>query len=82
MRANFKMQVLIGKYTYVYIHVCITNKLQIIDNNVLKQKYREFIFKPLSYSMSVRNMDVYTRIQGKTVSLATAKVAIFATDIL
>ena len=32
--------------------------------------------------MSVRNIDGYTRIQGKTASLATAKLAIFATDIL
>ena len=32
--------------------------------------------------MSVRNINRYTRIQGKTASLATAKLAIFATDIL
>ena len=32
--------------------------------------------------MSVRNIDRYTRIQGKTASLATAKLAIFGTDIL
>ena len=32
--------------------------------------------------MFVRNIDGYTRIQGKTASLATAKLAIFATDIL
>ena len=32
--------------------------------------------------MSVRNIDGYTRIQGKTASLATAKLAIFATDML
>ena len=32
--------------------------------------------------MFVRNIDGYTRIQGKTASLATAKLAIFVTDIL
>ena len=32
--------------------------------------------------MTVRNIDRYTRIQGKTASLATAKLAIFGTDIL
>ena len=32
--------------------------------------------------MSVRNINRYTRIQGKTASLATAKLAIFGTDIL
>ena len=47
-----------------------------------KQKCRKFNFKQLSHSMSVRNIDRYTRIQGKTASLATAKLAIFGTDIL
>ena len=32
--------------------------------------------------MSVSKINGYTRIQGKTSSLATAKLAIFATDIL
>ena len=32
--------------------------------------------------MSVSKISRYTRIQGKTASLATAKLAIFATDIL
>ena len=82
MRANFEIRVLLGKCTYIYIHTCITNKLLIIDDNIQKQKYRKFNFKQLSHSMSVRNIDRYTRIQGKTASLATAKLAIFGTDIL
>ena len=82
MGRNFKICVLLGKFTFIHIHTCITNKLLIIDNNIQKQKCRKFNFKQLSHSMSVRNIDRYTRIQGKTASLATAKLAIFGTDIL
>ena len=72
-------------YTYIiliYIHTYITNKLLIIDNNIQKQKCRKSNFEQLSHSMSVRNIDHYTHSQGKAASLATAKRAIFGSDIL
>ena len=80
MGRNFKISILLGKCTFIYIHTCITYKQLIIDNNIQKQKCRKFNSKQLSHSMSVRNINRYTRIQGKTASLATAKLAIFGTD--
>ena len=40
MRANFKMQVLLRIYTYIYIPIRINNKLQKIDDNIQKQQAR------------------------------------------
>ena len=60
----------------------ITAKLIIFNWNITKQKGIEFNFGQLSHSMSVPKISSYARIQGKTTSLATAKLAIFSTDIL
>ena len=42
MGRNFETWVLLGKFTFVHIHTCITNKLSIIDNDIQKQKLEKF----------------------------------------
>ena len=53
-----------------------------IDFKTFSKKCAKSYFEQLSYSMSVSKINGYARIQGKTSFLATAKLAIFATDIL
>ena len=53
-----------------------------IDFKTFSKKCAKSYFEQLSHSMSVSKINGYARIQGKTSFLATAKLAIFATDIL
>ena len=48
-----------------------TAKISIFLQNMLWKTFRKLNFEKLFHSMSVANMNIYARIQGKTVSLAT-----------
>ena len=50
--------------------------------NARKKECAKLNFEQLSYSMSVLKIKHYAHIQGKTSSLATAKLTIFTTDTL
>ena len=56
--------------------------IESIDFKTFSKKCAKSYFEQLSHSMSVSKINGYARIQGKTSFLATAKLAIFATDIL
>ena len=62
--------VTLNKQTLIFARVLI------FSDNILKLYLKQF-----SHSMSVTKINDYARIQGKTSSLPTAKLAIFATDI-
>ena len=59
------------KTFFVNINTLLTAKLLIFLQNMLWKTFRKLHFEQLSHSMSVANMNFYTRIQGKTISLAT-----------
>ena len=49
-----------------------TAKISIFLQNMLWKTCRKLNFEQLFHSMSVANMNIYARIQGKMISLATA----------
>merc|ERR1711942_194002 len=68
---NFFIQIFYTKINITYINFLVTIKILIFLQNMLWKTCSKFNFKQLSHSMSVANMNIYARIQGKTVSLAT-----------
>ena len=59
-----------------------TAKIATFTMDIVWESCSKFNLEQLSHSMSVSKINGYAHIQGKTNSLATAKLAIFATGIL